>query len=276
MGFPPGRIEAALKNTSGGLEEAIEWLELHQTQLENDTGSNEATEGDDLEESPESGEGTTSETAVNSAATAEPPKPLTAEERDAKFDELRQKAAKRKAEKEKEYKENEKKNEMIRRKRDHESARALEEIQRKEAFKEADRKRKEVKADALAKQRIRERIAADKEARRLAKLGSQASVSAAPKPGVATTPSRPKVSPTESKLRFRLQGQPPNAGFMKTFPLETTLGQVAESISEEVGIPATSIAFQTMFPTSTFDSSKFTKTLKETDLVNANILVKRL
>lgn len=277
MGFNPGRIEAALKNTSGSLEDAIEWLEQHQLSLEQEAA--EEADGEDVEVSIPAGIASETTTASTASEPTESPKLLTKEDKEAKLEELRQKAAKRKAEQEKIYKEDEKKNEMIRRKRDQDSAKALEEIQRKEALKEAAKKRKEAKEDAIAKQRIRDLIAADKEARRQAKLGNSQDSSPSPVPTSSTkpvsTPTPPRAAATESKIRFRIHGQPPNAGFMKTYPVETTLGDLAESITSEVNINASSIVFQTTFPTSTYDSSMFNKTLKECGLVNTNLIVKQ-
>lgn len=268
MGFPAGRIEAALKNTDGSLEQSIEWLEVHQNQSDR--------ENDNTEEPSISVEDDTNTASLTETQEAEL-KPLTQAEKDAKLDALRAKAAERKRAQEKIYKEDSKKNELIRRKRDQESARAFEEIQHKEALKEAERKRKQVKEDALAKQRIRERIEADKEARRRQRLAndghSQPAAQPAPKPASAPVV---RAAPTESRLRFRVQGQPPNAGFMKTFPVATTLGELAKDISTEVGIAVENIAFQTTFPTATFDKSSFEKTLKETGLVNANVIVKQV
>lgn len=268
MGFPAGRIEAAIKHTNGTLEEAIEWLEQHQ--LQDDKAETEDAEALDEPETADIDETTTSESATNPS---EPPRPLTQEEKDAKLNELREKAAKRKAEQEKLNKENDRKNDQIRKKRDQESAKAIDDMKRKEAMREAEKKRKEAREDAIAKQRIRDRIAADKEARRKEKDATKAApVPAAPV--AAANPPPARSAPTESKIRFRVQGQPPTAGFMKTYPVETTLGEVAESISSEVGISASSVAFQTTFPTKTFGPSEFSKTLKETDLINTNLIVK--
>lgn len=268
MGFPAGRIEAAIKHTNGTLEEAIEWLEQHQ--LQND---NEETEDAEALDEPTTAE--TDKTVTSEPANAsESPRLLTQEEKDAKLNDLREKAAKRKAEQEKLNKENERKNDMIRRKRDQESAKAIDDMKRKEAMREAEKKRKEVREDAIAKQKIRDRIAADKEARRKEKVATQS----APVPVArvaAADSSSARSAPTESKIRFRVQGQPPTAGFMKAYPVETTLGEVAESISSEVGMAPSSLAFQTTFPTKTFGPSEFSKTLKETDLVNTNLIVKQ-
>lgn len=277
MGFPEAHINAVLKQNITSLEEAIEWLDENQDIIDNQKHTAEPAATTQV-----SAESTVKSTHSTQDATTGIEKspslqqPAETHHIESRLDELRRKAALRKAEQAKLDKENERKNELIRRKRDQESAKIKDELRHKEALKEAQRKRQQAKEDALQRQKIRDRIQADKEARKREReansAGGVSSSQSTPVSKPVAAPAATRAAPTESKIRFRIQGQPPASGFLKTYPIETTLSQVAESIQAE--IPGNNFEFQTTFPTKTYGLADFSKTLKELGLVNTNLLIK--
>ncbi|ANB13686.1 hypothetical protein AWJ20_4629 [Sugiyamaella lignohabitans] len=290
MGFSPNRIEAALKNAaSDSLEDCIQWLEENEAKFEASEKFHQQLNADTSTAASGDHSGEPAESSADGAAASEtePPKPLTEEEKAAKLELLRQKAAIRKAEQAKKDLEEQKKNEVIRRKHDQESIRVKEELKKKEAMQAAARRRQEAKEDALAKKRIKDLIEADKRERLEKKQqlssnpppslsSSSSSPSNAPTSSSTTSQPKPKPVYTESKLRFRIQGiasAQPN--LMKTFPIDATLGSVAETLATELAIPANSIVLTTTFPTRTLTSADFSLTLKQADLVNASVILKQ-
>ncbi|KAF5109180.1 hypothetical protein DV495_003885 [Geotrichum candidum] len=281
MGFPETHIKAVLQQKITSLEEAIEWLEDNQDNIDNQQSAVEPNVATATQSSTDS---TAKSTLSDQPPTTQTTEPASSEEpnetipTESRLDELRRKAALRKAEQAKLDKENERKNELIRRKRSQESAVIKDELRHKEALKEAQRKRQQAKEDALQRQKIRDRIQADKEARKREREGNSASKpspsQAIPATSTAPAPAAPRAAPTESKIRFRINGQPPASGFLKTYSVETTLSEVVASIQDEVQV--NNIEFQTTFPTKTYGPEQFSKTLKELGLINTNLIIKKL
>lgn len=272
MGFPPARIEASIKNTSGSLEDAIGWLESNQ--IDYDKGVY-ATDEPEVATGTTAAVGTSGDAAAADASAAEPAaeaadekKPLTDVEREAKLDELRAKAAIRKAEAEKKDAAERKRNDEIRKKSERDNADIKDEMERKAAIREAQKKRKEVADDVAAKKRIKDLIEADKRARAAEKSG----VKPAPAPAAApiSKPVAPRAAPTDSRLQFRVPGQPP---IIKTFPVDAKLQEAAEALAQDIGVSASKLVFTTTFPTRKLGQADFSKTLKEADLVNAAVMV---
>ncbi|KAK9369277.1 hypothetical protein V1509DRAFT_620254 [Lipomyces kononenkoae] len=311
MGFPVSRIEAALRNISEpSLENAIEWLEQHP--LENPATSTDVAP-DDVEDGDASGQsgevqaGELSEEAgslvcqdcgkrfrtpataefhatktqhMNFAESTEKVPELTPEQKKAKLDELRLRAAERKAQATKDDQVEARNNEILRRKADKESAALIEKQKRLQTMKEAEDRRRQAKEDALAKQRIRDLIAADKKARqekldkeKAARAGIQVPAAEEPKPPEAPSAApKQKKEYTESRLQIRVDGQPP---VVKTFPLDTTLFEVAHSVQDHSGIPPTSAAFVTTFPTRRFGPEDMGMTVKEVGFINTAVMLRR-
>jgi hypothetical protein len=151
-----------------------------------------------------------------------------------------------------------------------------EELEKKERIKEAQKKRQEKLGDIAAKKRIQDKIAADKEERRLKaeKLKAEREGRAVPvAPAVAApvagpSASRPAVAHTEARLRLQTSG----GNIQKTFPAETTLFEVAQAIEQENGQAVQS--FTMNFPRKVFEGSvDFGKTLKEAGLVPSGVLI---
>lgn len=81
--------------------------------------------------------------------------------------------------------------------------------------------------------------------------------------------SKPASAYTETRLRL----QTANGSVMKTFPVETTLFEVAAALGEESGMQVES--FTQNFPRKVFDQEFFGETLKELKLVpSASLIVK--
>lgn len=149
-----------------------------------------------------------------------------------------------------------------------------EELAKQEQIKIAAKKRQEKLEDMAAKKKIQERIAADKEERRLkaekikAEREGRAPVENAPA-GVAAAPvNKPAATHTEARLRLQTSA----GNVQKTFPAETTLFEVAQSIEAENGCPVES--FTMTFPKKVFQGSvDFGKTLREAGLVPSAVLI---
>jgi len=152
---------------------------------------------------------------------------------------------------------------------------AKEELAKQEQIKAAAAKRSEKLADIAAKKRIQEKIAADKEARRLKAeaLKAEREGRAAPPPPPTEHPVAPTekkvVAHTEARLQLRLESGPP---LVKTFAQETTLFEVAEAVKAERGGEVSS--FTMTFPRKVFEGSvDFGKTVKEAGLVPSAVLL---
>lgn len=199
--------------------------------------------------------------------------PLTEEERAAKLAELRAKLAAKRAGQSQQDKIDQKRNDEIKRKATKESQDIKEELARKEMIKEAEQKRQEKQRDLDAKKRVQAKIAADKEERRLkaerekaARAGQAPPVPAAAEPA---KPSVPKTSTSYTEARLRLQT--PNGTIQKTFPVDATLFEVAQAVSQEAGVQISS--FTQNFPKKIFDSSDMGQSLKEAGLVPSAALI---
>jgi len=294
MGFEKERAEIAAKQP-GGIEAALSWLEKNQdTPLDelqeeqistqaiadgqvalslvcNDCGKKFRTQaGAEFHASK-------TEHADFSESTEEI-KPLTEEEKKAKLAELRAKAAAKKATQSVEDKEAAKRNEQIKRKATKDSQDLKEELAKKEQIKEAQKKRLEKQADVDAKARIKAKIEADKAERRAkaerekaAREGRQIEAEAAASTAAPASngPSKPAGAYTETRMRFQM----PGGNIQKTFPVETTLFEVAKQLESESG--TTIASFVQNFPRKTFDQVDFGSTLKELGLVpSASLMVK--
>ncbi|KAK9469843.1 hypothetical protein V1512DRAFT_219446 [Lipomyces arxii] len=301
MGFPVSRIEAALRNvTDPNLENAVEWLEQHP--IEN---TSEAAGGEDGDEEGEIEKGEMSAEAgslvcqdcgkrfksaafaelhatktqhMNFAESTEVIPDLTPEQKAAKLDELRARAAERKADNAKADMLEQRRNEQLRKKADKDSAAMIEKQKRLQVQKEAEERKRQAREEVLAKQRIKDLIAADKKARqekaereKAARAGVQLPATAeASKPAASRAPAQKKEY-TESRLQIRVDGMPP---IVKTYPLATTLYEVAHSLQAETGISVDAASFVTTFPTKRYGAEDMGMTLKEAGLLNTAVMLK--
>jgi len=297
MGFDRERAALALKK-SGNLNGAVDWLEKNQDRSLEEIKEEEAANasasqvnatpvGEELLAKSlvcnECGKKFRTQTSAEFHATktehtdfsesTDEIAPLTEEEKKAKLEDLRQKLAAKRAGLSDLDKEEKKKNEEIRRKATKEGQDAKEALQAKERIKEAEKKRREKKEDELARKKILDQIAQDKadrkrklEADRAARAGAAPPVTEEPVTVTATAP-KPAAAYTETRLRL----QTPSGMSTKSFPVETTLFEVAHAIKEDSGFEVSS--FSTNFPRKTFDSTDFGMTLKEAGMVPSAALI---
>ena len=130
-----------------------------------------------------------------------------------------------------------------------------------------------------AKQRIKAKIEADKEERRLkaakdkaereGRAASMESMTQAPPRASGLIASKPASAYSESRIRL----QTSSGNIQKTFPVETTLFEVASAINQETGTEVQS--FVQNFPKKVFDSVDFGASLKELGLVPSASLIVR-
>ncbi|CAN6662108.1 hypothetical protein TRVA0_034S00100 [Trichomonascus vanleenenianus] len=274
MGFAPKRIEAAMRNTSGELEAAVEWIEANQERFD----KADAQEYEDLDETETHPAAKKYATIV--PATTETPeeekKPLTEEEKAAKLQALREKAALKKAEQAKQDVIERRRNEELMMKRDKEHRKLAEEQKQKEAMKDAEKRRREAREDVLAKKKILAQIEADRKARQAAKAeASGAAPAPAAKPAAAPKPAPPAHSRPDyivSNLRFRLPGQA--APYTKTYPVDVPVKDVIDDVSSQSGIPASRVVLMLTFPTRKLTIAQGDQTLKEAGLINSIVMVK--
>lgn len=298
MGFAKDRAELAVKAT-GGLQGAIDWLDKNQDKSVEDI---KAEQADAAAEPPALQPGEEAKSLVcdecgkkfrsvaqaefhgsktgheNFSESTEEIAPLTEEEKKQRLEELKQKLAAKRAAQSDADKEDKKRNEQIRMKNTKESQEIKEELQKKERIKEAQAKRAEKKADEDARKRVLAKLEADKQERkRKAEIEKAQRAGQAPPPAPAQAPMPTSSGPTTSKpasayTEARLALSTTSGRIMKTFPVETTLFEVAHALEEE-GQQVNS--FSTTFPKKTFDKTDFGMTLKECGFVPSAALVIR-
>ena len=172
-----------------------------------------------------------------------------------------------------------KRNEEINRKKTKESQDIKEQLKVKEQINDAARKRQEKLDDIAAKKRIQAKIAADKEERRLRAEKEKAERegrAAPPTPTAALEPvaaAAPTSKPASAYTETRLRLQTANGNVVKTYPVETTLFEVAAELNNESGLEVES--FTQNFPRKVFNHEFFGETLKDLKLVpSASLIVK--
>jgi len=205
--------------------------------------------------------------------------PLTEEEKKQKLEDLRAKLAAKREVQAQQDKVDQKRNEQINRKKTKETEDMKEQLKVREQIKEAEKKRAEKLADIEAKKRIQAKIAADKEERRLKAEREKAEragitppappPTSAAGPAVVTSTSKPASEYKETRLRLQTDG----GNIIKTFPVETTLFEVAAAVGDEIGRDVES--FTQNFPKKVFNQEFFGETLKDLKLVpSASLIVK--
>ncbi|KAF7186741.1 UBX domain-containing protein 1 [Pseudocercospora fuligena] len=288
MGFEQEKAQHALKK-GGNLTGAIDWLDKNADKSLEDIKADEAEDA----EAPQLEAGEQARSMVcnecqkkfrsmaqaqfhaeksghtDFAESSEELAPLTEAEKAQRLQELKAKLAEKRAAQAIADKADQKRNEEIRKKHTKENDDAKEELQRKEQIKEAQKKKQEKADDIAAKKRIREKIEADKAARK-AKAEEEKRMRENPDAynpgapsagGAAVAAPTPKANHSEARLRL----QTTSGNIMKTFPAETTLFEVAAAIEQENGTKATSFGIN--FPRKTFAYEDFGMTLKECGLV---------
>lgn len=296
MGFEQERAQLAVKAT-GGLQGAIDWLDKYQDKSLDEIKAEQedaAAEPPELKPSEEAKSLVCDECGKrfrsvaqaefhgtksgheNFSESTEEIAPLTEEEKKQRLEELKEKLALKRAAQAEQDKEDRKRNEQIRMKSTKETQDIKEELQKKERIKEAQAKRAEKQADAEAKRRVLAKLEADKQERkRKAEAEKAARAGLAPPPQPAQAPMPTSSGPSTSKpaseyKEARLALQTPTGRITKTFPVETTLFEVAHALEQD-GLEVNS--FSTTFPKKTFDRSDFGMTLKEAGFVPSAALI---
>ena len=201
---------------------------------------------------------------------------MTEEEKVARLAELREKLAAKRAVQSEQDKIDQKRNEQIGRKKTKETEDLKEQLKVKEQLKDAEKAKQEKQAEIEAKKRIQAKIAADKEERRLKAEREKAQRAGQPlpvaaEPVVAATPTQSKPASEYKETRLRLQTA--NGNVMKTFPVDTTLFEVAAAVGDEIGRDIES--FTQNFPRKVFGQEFFGESLKDLKLVpSASLIVK--
>lgn len=302
MGFDREKSEIALKK-GGNLTGAIDWLDKNSDKSIEDLKAAEAEYADeDGAPKLEAGEQANSMVCnecgkkfrsmaqaqfhaeksqhTDFSESTEEIAPLTEDERKLRLEELRAKLAAKRAGQAAEDKLEQKRNEEIRKKHTKEHDDAKEELQRKEQMKEAQKKKQEKADDLAAKKRIREKIEADKLARKR-KAEEEKAMRNNPEAFNPGAPQAPAASGLAAVLgggggakanhsEARLKLQTPTGTIMKTLPAETTLHQLCEAIEKDTGCMAT--VFSSNFPRKEFTYEQFGLTLKEAGWVPSAML----
>lgn len=298
MGFDQERAQLAVSK-GGGIQGALEWLEVNQDksleEINAAVAEQESEEGPALQpgEVPRSlvcnecGKKFRSQAQaefhasksehVDFAESTEEITPLTEEQKKQRLDDLREKLAAKRAVQGEQEKADKKRNEEIKRKSTKESQDIKEELDKKQRLKEAQKKRQERQDDIEAKKRVKAKIEADKEARRLKaerEKAERAGQAPPPQPAPAAGPttsgpvaSKPASAYTETRMRF----QTPKGNVMKTFPVTTTLFEVAAALKEQDDVDVTS--FLQTFPRKVFNNEFFGESLKDLGLIPSASLV---
>ncbi|KAL8930269.1 MAG: hypothetical protein Q9208_000886 [Pyrenodesmia sp. 3 TL-2023] len=306
MGFDKPKAVLAVKKT-GGLQGALEWLESNQDKSYEEivaTSEKGGNAEDDLDAEPapiqpgeqarslvcnECGKKFRSQVQaefhasktqhVDFAESQQEIAPMTKEEKEAQIEEARLKLAEKRARMSEQDKIDKKRNEEIRRKSTKETQDLKEDLKKKEQLKEAAAKRKEKQDEIDAKARIKAKIAADKEERRLKaeKEKAEREGRAAPRDAVAplasTTSGPVESKPASAYTEARLRLQTTTGNLTKTFPVTTTLYEVAAAITQDTGNEVQSFAQN--FPKKTFDAVDFGSSLKELGLIPSASLIVR-
>ncbi|KAK5079672.1 hypothetical protein LTR70_005981 [Exophiala xenobiotica] len=296
MGFDKEKAELAVKK-SGNLTDAIDWLD------KNADKSIEDIKADDSKAAEEKAADAAAQAQSlvcndcgkkmrgvaeaeyhasksgheNFSESTDEIKPLTEEEKRQKLQDLREKMAAKKAVLSEQDKMDAKRNEQIGRKKTKESEDIKEQLKVKEQLKDAEKKRKEKQDDIDAKKRIKAKIEADREERRLKaerEKAERAGQAPPPMPAAAPQPTAPSTSkPASEYTETRLRFQTPSGNVLKTFPVNTTLFEVASAVADEIGQDVES--FTQTFPKKVFDKEYFGETLKDLKMVpSASLIVK--
>lgn len=313
MGFDRERATLAVSRT-GNLQSAIDWLDANQDKSLDEinasasTSTAQASGNDDLEEgAPALKAGEEAKSLVcndcgkrfRSTAQAEfhatktehtdfsesteEIAPLTEEQKAAKLQELRENLAAKRALQAKEDQAANKRNEQIRLKNTKEASDAKEALRMKEQVKAAEATRREKQAEVEAKKRIKAKIEADKEERRLKaekekskRMGQtfptvpleEAMPAGAPIP----TPAAAAPKSAASTARLRLTHAAGTAQL--TLPAETTLFELAHQLNSETAGAVTVNTFTATFGArKVWTQTDFGMTLKEVGWVPSAAVV---
>ncbi|ORX69084.1 hypothetical protein DL89DRAFT_268120 [Linderina pennispora] len=284
FGFPPVRIDKALKATQGkGLQAALDWLDSHQNDAGIDDPIEEApaqtVDSTDTEEAPaasapaqslvcnECGKQFSSHDKASYHAdfseSTEAVKPLTEEEKAARLAEIQDKiAAKRKAQADKD-KEEQRRNEMIRRKAGQEEQDIREKLQTQEQLKAIAKQRQEKELDKLARQRVKEQIESDRKEREARRRRDSAQDAAKQQQQQKPSMLQAGVPKVAAGSQARLQIRPMSKGLGDIGHI-THVFESSQTLADVTGVKHFKLAMT--FPRKEFGEKHQTKTLAELGL----------
>ncbi|KAJ3305407.1 hypothetical protein HDV03_001501 [Kappamyces sp. JEL0829] len=249
FGFTEARVTKALKVTNNaGLQPALDWLE-----------ANPDDDGSLVEPEPENGGEIEAETAqslkcddcgkilkdasaaewhaaktqhVNFSESTQAIKPLTAEEKAKKVEELQARLAARREQKRLEAIEESKRKETVRRTTGAEMQLIREKLEREQMAKEVEERRRQKEEDRMAKEAVKRQLEADKlERQRQAEERKRiaAGQAAAPPPKPAALPVASSSGYNESRIQIRVPSGPP---LTKVFQATDALSVVYDFVKQ--------------------------------------------
>ncbi|KAI9145290.1 ubiquitin-related domain-containing protein [Paraphysoderma sedebokerense] len=194
---------------------------------------------------------------------------LTAEQKAAKLEELKQKMAARRIERQREEKEQAKERERLRRKAGQDMTEVKKALEEKEMAKILEQKKREKAEEKAAKAKIMAQIEADRRERQRkaqeAKSGSSGSLNTAATPTVQAS-TAPVTNYDTARLQIRVQGQAP---LTESFQATDTLAHVMTWLSQK-GVNGN---LSMTFPRKVFGQGDMQKSLKELGLVPSAALM---
>jgi len=197
-------------------------------------------------------------------AEPEPKKPLTAEEKEVKLQEIKDRIAVRKAQAVVDDEVAALKAEKYRRESGKEIQKAHEEYQKKQADLDALQKKRQKELDKLAHEKVKEQIRIDQLNRQAEEARKKGEV-----PTISTAPPA-KTEFTECVLQIRM---PDGTKLQGNFKPEDTLHSVISFIREKTNDNKSNLSLMTTFPKNVYSGESLNKSLKEADLVPRGMVI---
>ncbi|KAG4303300.1 hypothetical protein PCANB_000367 [Pneumocystis canis] len=202
-------------------------------------------------------------------------KPITDEEKEKKIKNLKEMLYERRMTQKIKEEQEACKNELIRRKRNQEFIKLVEDQKQKLQLREISLRKEEKKYDLLEKKRIKQQIEADKRQRkeneeRARIMKNKVSEDNQPVILISKT-----TSYDTTRLQIRVESGTRCSPIIRVFSSKDTLRLVAESIFSESGVTPDTAIFISTFPKREYFGNDLDKTLEELQLVPSSVLILR-